>query len=54
LVTLQKGEILKKVITEFESVGYKVKYKVLLASNFGIPQKRERVFIVGVRNDVKM
>ena len=52
LVTLQKGEILKKVITEFESVGYKVKYKVLLASNFGIPQKRERVFIVGVRNDV--
>ena len=54
LVTLQKGEILKKVITEFESVGYKVKYKVLLASNFGIPQKRERVFIVGVRNDVNI
>lgn len=53
-VTLQKGEILKKVITEFESVGYKVKYKVLLASNFGIPQKRERVFIVGVRNDVNI
>jgi DNA (cytosine-5)-methyltransferase 1 len=54
LVTLQKGEILKKVITEFESVGYKVKYKVLLASNFGIPQKRERVFIVGVRNDIEL
>ncbi len=52
LVTLQKGEILKKVITEFESVGYKVKHKLLLASNFGIPQKRERVFIVGVRNDI--
>jgi DNA (cytosine-5)-methyltransferase 1 len=54
LVTLQKGEILKKVVTEFESVGYKVKYKVLLASNFGIPQKRERVFIVGVRNDIEL
>lgn len=54
LVTLQKGEILKKVITEFESVGYKVKYKLLLASNFGIPQKRERVFIVGVRHDVEL
>ena len=52
LVTLQKGEILKKIVTEFESVGYKVKYKILLASNFGIPQKRERVFIVGVRNDI--
>lgn len=54
LVTLQKGEILKKVIKDFESVGYKVKHKVLLASNFGIPQKRERVFIVGVRNDLEV
>lgn len=52
LVTLQKGEIIKKVIKEFESVGYTVKYKLLLASNFGIPQKRERVFIIGVRNDI--
>lgn len=52
LMTLQKGEIIKKVITEFESVGYRVKYKLLLASNFGIPQKRERVFIIGVRNDL--
>lgn len=52
LMTLQKGEILKKVITEFESVGYKVTYKLLLGSNFGIPQKRERVFIVGIRNDL--
>lgn len=52
LMSLQKGEILKKVITEFEGVGYKVKYKLLLGSNFGIPQKRERVFIVGVRKDI--
>lgn len=54
LVTLQKGEILKKVVNEFQSVGYKVKYKILLASNFGIPQKRERVFIIGVRNDINI
>ncbi len=54
LMTLQKGEILQKVITEFEAVGYKVKYKLLLASNFGIPQKRERLFIVGVRNDLNI
>lgn len=54
LMTLQKGEILKKVITEFENVGYEVKYKLLLGSNFGIPQKRERVFIVGVRKDLNI
>lgn len=52
LMTLQKGEILKKVINEFEDVGYHVKYKLLLASDYGIPQKRERVFIIGVRHDV--
>jgi DNA (cytosine-5)-methyltransferase 1 len=54
LMTLQKGEILRKVIDEFKTVGYDVKYKLLLASNFGIPQKRERLFIVGVRNDIKI
>lgn len=52
LMTLQRGEILQKVIDEFKSVGYKVKYKLLLASNFGIPQRRERLFIVGIRNDI--
>lgn len=54
LMTLQKGEILKKVITEFESVGYQIKYKLLLGSNFGIPQKRERIFIVGIRKDLDL
>ena len=52
LMTLQKGEILKKVVDEFKTVGYIVKYKLLLASNFGIPQRRERLFIVGTRKDV--
>lgn len=52
LMTLQKGDILKKVINEFEAVGYHVKYKLLLASDYGIPQKRERVFIVGIRHDL--
>lgn len=54
LMTLQKGEILKKILTEFESVGYQVEFKLLLASNFGIPQKRERIFIVGVRKDLNL
>jgi DNA (cytosine-5)-methyltransferase 1 len=54
LMTLQKGEILKKVLKEFKEVGYKVKYRLLLASNFGIPQRRERLFIVGVRSDINV
>lgn len=46
LMTLQKGKILQKVLTEFKQAGYEVQYKLLLAANFGIPQKRERVFMV--------
>lgn len=34
------------------SLGYEIKYKVLDASDYGVPQKRIRAFIVGVRKDV--
>lgn len=54
LMTLQKGAILKKVLDEFGAAGYFVKYKLLLASDFGIPQKRERVFMVGIRKDLNI
>ena len=52
LLTLQKGGIIKKIVEEFESVGYSVQYKLMKAVEFGVPQRRERVFIVGVRRDV--
>ena len=32
--------------------GYKVRYKVLNARNFGVPQNRERIIFIGVRNDI--
>lgn len=50
LISLKKGKVFKKVINDFESAGYKVSCEILNASQFGIPQKRERVFIVGVKN----
>lgn len=52
LLTLQKGNIIKKITKEFENVGYKVQYKLMKAVEFGIPQRRERVIIIGIRNDV--
>lgn len=49
-------KILNKIEKEFKNIdndfGYKIKYQVLKASDFGVPQNRERVFIVGVRNDI--
>ena len=41
------------IISDFENAGYKIKYKVLNAANYGVPQKRERVIILGVRNDIQ-
>lgn len=40
------------IIQEFEESGYNVSYKLLNAVDFGVPQKRERVFIVGIRKDI--
>lgn len=52
LITLQKGAIIKKIISEFEAEGYTVAYQLMKAVEFGVPQRRERVFIVGIRNDI--
>lgn len=51
LMTLQKGAIIQKVVREFAQAGYRVAYQLVKAVEFGVPQKRERVFIVGIRTD---
>ena len=43
---------LDKMIEDFEALGYSTTYKVLNGIHYGGPQKRQRVFIVSVRNDV--
>ena len=40
------------VLSSLEKVGYKNYWKVLNAKNFGVPQNRERVFIVSIREDI--
>jgi len=50
LVGLFKGEIKDSIIEKFSNMGYKVTYKILLASDFGVPQNRKRVFFIGLEN----
>jgi DNA (cytosine-5)-methyltransferase 1 len=50
--SLKQGYYFKLACEEFESLGYKLSYQILKASHYGIPQKRERIFIVGVRKDL--
>jgi len=49
------GEAKKKlteILLSFEKIGYEVTYKVLNAAHYGVPQARERVIFICVRNDV--
>jgi DNA (cytosine-5)-methyltransferase 1 len=46
LILLENGKPLQKICDEFSNIGYHVSYKKLNATDFGVPQKRERVFIV--------
>ena len=50
LLSANKGQAFPMIIKEFEKAGYHIHYKLLNASEFGVPQKRERVFIVGFRD----
>lgn len=49
LVSMGQGKIKDEIIEDFGKLGYEVKYKVLLASDYGVPQNRRRVFFVGVK-----
>ncbi len=52
LASMAQGKIKDAIIDEFSNLGYKVKYKVLLASDYGVPQNRRRVIFVGsIYND---
>lgn len=51
-MTLKGGIIFKTVVDAFEDAGYKVYSKLINASHYGVPQKRERCIIVGIRNDL--
>lgn len=50
ILSANQGEALPLILAEFRNAGYHVAYKLLNASHFGVPQKRERVFIVGFKS----
>ena len=52
ILSLGKGEVFKMILNDFAELGYKVQYQVLNAADYGVPQTRMRVIIVGVRKDL--
>lgn len=51
IISLFKGQIKDNIINEFTEMGYKVQFKTLVASDYGVPQNRKRVIFVGTRFD---
>lgn len=54
ILTANKKSAFPLIIKEFEESGYDVQYRILNSADYGVPQKRERVIIVGFRKDLKI
>lgn len=53
LLSLAKGKVFEMIKSDFESLGYKVEARILNAAEYGVPQARERVIIIGNRIGVE-
>jgi len=51
LTGAQGGKSWQKITEAFDEVGYNIEYRILDSSDYGVPQHRERVFIVGTKKD---
>lgn len=51
ILSMDKGKLFKRVNEEFKELGYNLKYEVLNAVDYGVPQVRERVILVGIKGE---
>ena len=52
MMTLGNGEVIRQIVEDFKSSGYEVTPYLVNSRDFGVPQIRQRVFLIGVRNDI--
>lgn len=50
ITSLFGGKIKDNIIEQFSKIGYHVQYKILCASDYGVPQSRRRVFFIGLKS----
>lgn len=54
ILTANRRSAFPLILKEFEDSGYNVQYQILNSADYGVPQKRERVIIVGFRKDLNI
>lgn len=54
ILSANKGEDFKLIMQSFREVGYRLYWQLLNAADYGSPQLRERVFLVGIREDLNI
>lgn len=54
LASMSGGEVLKRIVADFRRIGYEVETTIVNSADFGVPQKRMRILIVGVRDDLSV
>ena len=54
LISWENGLAINTMISDFSKLNYKVEYRLFNTADYGVPQTRERVIIVGVRNDLNV
>jgi DNA (cytosine-5)-methyltransferase 1 len=52
LVTKKHRHTFESLIEKFNEIGYEISWRIINAWDYGVAQKRERVFIVGIRKDL--
>lgn len=52
ILTIGKGVVFEKVRRDFAKAGYTVHHQLFNTADYGVPQKRERVILFGVRSDL--
>ncbi len=53
LLSMHDGKIVNMIINDFKKLGYNVDYKIVNSADYGVPQQRERILIIGNRLGVK-
>lgn len=52
ILSLDKGKVIDQIVSDFNELNYNVSYSLLNCADYGVPQKRMRVIILGIRKDI--